>query len=103
MRLLFVEDDEKLARAVSRGLRSEGFAVDLAGDGDAALTHAAIYDYDVVILDVMLPKRNGIEVCRALRERGIWAPVLMLTARGAIDDRVGGLDAGADDYLTKPF
>src|SRR4051794_21519232 len=103
MRLLFVEDDEKLARAVRRGLRSEGYAVDHVADGDAALVQAAVYDYDAVVLDVMLPRRDGFEVCRLLRERGCWAPVLMLTARGAIDDRIGGLDAGADDYLPKPF
>jgi two-component system OmpR family response regulator len=103
MRLLFVEDDEKLARAVSRGLRAEGYAVDLAVDGDAAVMQAAVYDYDAVVLDVMLPRRDGFEVCRALRQRGCWAPVLMLTARGAIGDRIDGLDAGADDYLTKPF
>src|SRR5436190_3643791 len=103
MRLLVVEDDEKFARAVLRGLRAEGYAVDHAVDGEDALMRAAVYDYDVVVLDVMLPRRNGFEVCRALRERGCWAPVLMLTARGTVDDRIGGLDAGADDYLVKPF
>src|SRR5439155_21766266 len=103
MRVLFVEDDEKLARAVTRGLRGEGYAVDLAGDGDAALMQAAVYDYDAIVLDVMLPRRSGLDVCRALRERGVWAPVLMLTARAAVTDRIDGLDAGADDYLPKPF
>jgi two-component system OmpR family response regulator len=103
MRLLVVEDDEKLARAVARGLRNEGYAVDAVGDGNSALRQAAIYDYDAVVLDVMLPERDGFEVCRALRERGCWAPVLMLTARRAVDDRIKGLDAGADDYLAKPF
>jgi two-component system OmpR family response regulator len=103
MRLLLVEDDEKLARAVTRGLRGEGYAVDTAIDGDAALTQAAVYDYDAVVLDVMLPGRDGFEVCRALRQRGCWAPVLMLTARGGVHDRIDGLDAGADDYLSKPF
>ena len=103
MRFLVVEDDDKLARAVVRGLRHEGYAVDRAADGGAALTQAAIYDYDAVILDVMLPGRNGFEVCRTLRERGCWAPVLMLTARRSVDDRIRGLDAGADDYLAKPF
>jgi two-component system OmpR family response regulator len=103
MRLLLVEDDEKLARSVTRGLRGEGYAVDLAVDGDAALVQSAVYDYDAVVLDVMLPGRDGFAVCRALRERGCWAPVLMLTARDAVDDRIHGLDAGADDYLGKPF
>ena len=103
MRLLLVEDDDKLARAVARGLRGEGYAVDLAVDGDAALVQAAVYDYDAVVLDVMLPGRSGLDVCRTLRERGCWAPVLMLTARAAPGDRVEGLDSGADDYLAKPF
>src|ERR671932_1157307 len=103
MRLLLVEDDAKLARAVGRGLRHAGYAVDVAGDGDDALRQAAVYDYDALVLDVMLPRRDGIEVCRALRERGCWAPVLMLTARGQVADRIRGLDVGADDYLPKPF
>jgi two-component system, OmpR family, response regulator len=103
VRLLLVEDDPKLARAVSRGLRHEGFAVDVAADGDAALIEAAVWEYDAIVLDVMLPGRDGLSVCRALRERGCWAPVLMLTARGQVADRIGGLDAGADDYLLKPF
>jgi two-component system, OmpR family, response regulator len=103
MRLLLVEDDEKLARSVSRGLRGEGYAVDLAVDGDAALIHASVYDYDAIVLDVMLPGRDGFEVCRTLRERGCWSPLLMLTARDGVGDRIGGLDAGADDYLAKPF
>jgi two-component system OmpR family response regulator len=103
MRLLLVEDDEKLARSVTRGLRGEGYAVDLAVDGDAALIQASVYDYDAIVLDVMLPGRNGFEVCRTLRERGCWSPLLMLTARDGVGDRIGGLDAGADDYLAKPF
>jgi two-component system OmpR family response regulator len=103
MRLLVVEDDEKLARAIARGLRNDGYAVDAVADGDAAVIQAAVYDYDAVVLDVMLPGRDGFEVCRALRERDCWAPVLMLTARRAVDDRIRGLDAGADDYLAKPF
>jgi two-component system OmpR family response regulator len=103
MRFLVVEDDDKLAHAMMRGLRHEGYAVDRAADGDAALTNAAVYEYDGVILDVMLPGRDGFEVCRALRERECWAPVLMLTARRGVDDRIRGLDAGADDYLGKPF
>ena len=103
MRLLLVEDDEKLANALSRGLRDEGYALDVVGDGDAALVSAGVWEYDAVILDLMLPGRDGLEVCAQLRERDCWAPVLMLTARGAIDDRIRGLDAGADDYLPKPF
>jgi two-component system OmpR family response regulator len=103
MRLLLVEDDAKLARAVGRGLRHEGYAVDVVGDGDAALMQSAVWDYDAIVLDVMLPQRDGFEVCRALRERDCWAPILMLTARGRVDDRIRGLDVGADDYLAKPF
>jgi two-component system OmpR family response regulator len=103
MRLLLVEDDDKLARALARGLRHEGYAVDLAADGDAALTSAAVWGYDAIVLDVMLPRRDGLAVCAALRERGCWAPVLMVTARDQVPDRVRGLDAGADDYLPKPF
>jgi DNA-binding response OmpR family regulator len=103
VRLLLVEDDAKLARAVARGLRHEGYAVDDAADGDAALVQAAVYAYDAILLDIMLPGRDGLEVCRQLRERGCWAPVLMLTARGRVDDRIHGLDVGADDYLAKPF
>src|SRR3954449_13265805 len=103
MRLLLVEDDAKLATAVSRGLRHEGYAVDHAADGEAAIAGAHVWDYDAVVLDLMLPRRNGFEVCRALRERGDGVPILMLTARGAVDDRIRGLDAGADDYLAKPF
>jgi len=103
MRVLLVEDDGKLVRALARGLRHEGYAVDVAGDGEAALLQAAVWDYDAIVLDVMLPLRDGVSVCAALRERGCWAPVLMVTARGALPDRVRGLDAGADDYLGKPF
>src|SRR3954468_21853766 len=103
MRILLVDDDPKLARALAKGLRAHAYAVDVASDSDAALLRAAVYDYDVVLLDVMLPGRDGFAVCRALRERGNAAPVLMLTARDAVDDRIRGLDAGADDYLAKPF
>jgi two-component system, OmpR family, response regulator len=103
VRLLVVEDDVKLARAVARGLRHEGYAVDVAGDGDAALLQAGVYAYDLIVLDMMLPRRGGLEVCAELRDRGCWAPVLMVTARGEVPDRVRGLDAGADDYLPKPF
>jgi two-component system, OmpR family, response regulator len=97
VRLLLVEDDAKLARAVVRGLRHEGYAVDVVGDGDAALTQAAVWEYDGIVLDVMLPNRDGFDVCRTLRERDCWAPILMLTARGQVGDRIRGLDVGADD------
>jgi two-component system, OmpR family, response regulator len=103
VRLLLVEDDAKLARAVVRGLRHEGYAVDVVGDGDAALTQAAVWEYDGIVLDVMLPNRDGFDVCRTLRERDCWAPILMLTARGQVGDRIRGLDVGADDYLAQPF
>jgi two-component system OmpR family response regulator len=103
MRVLLVEDDAKLAGALARGLRREGYAVDVAPDGDAAVFQAAVWDYDAIVLDVMLPGRDGFDVCATLRERGCWAPVLMVTARGQVPDRVRGLDAGADDYLPKPF
>lgn len=103
MRILLVDDDPNLARALAKGLRAHAYAVDVATDSDAALLNAAVYDYDVVLLDVMLPGRDGFAVCRTLRERGFATPVLMLTARDAVDDRIRGLDAGADDYLLKPF
>ena len=103
MRLLLVEDDPKLARAVSRGLRHEGYAVDVAADADAALLNVGVWDYDGILLDVMLPGRDGIAACRSIRDRDCWAPILMLTARGQVGDRIRGLDAGADDYLAKPF
>ena len=103
MRLLLVEDDTKLSRSICKGLQSEGYAVDVVGDGQAALLNAAVYEYDAIVLDVMLPGQDGFEVCRALRAREQWAPVLMLTARAAVGDRIAGLDAGADDYLAKPF
>ncbi len=103
MRLLLVEDDPKLSRSISRGLRAEGYAVDVAVDGEAALMLAAVWDYDGVVLDVMLPVLDGFDVCRSLRARGQWVPILMLTARGGVGDRIVGLDAGADDYLSKPF
>ena len=103
MRLLVVEDDTKLARALERGLQREGYAVDLAETGDDALSQASDNDYDAVVLDVMLPGRDGFSVCRAMRSSERWAPVLMLTARDQVGDRIRGLDAGADDYLVKPF
>ncbi|HKR98475.1 MAG TPA: response regulator transcription factor [Candidatus Dormibacteraeota bacterium] len=103
MRVLLVEDDERLSNSLARGLRGEGYAVDVAASGDDALHQARVYDYDVVILDVMLPGPDGVAVCRTLREAGSWCPVLMLTARDGVADRIRGLDAGADDYLIKPF
>jgi DNA-binding response OmpR family regulator len=103
MRILIVEDDRTLADVLSRGLREEGYAVDTASDGQAGLQLAELDPYDGVVLDVMLPKVNGYEVCRRLRASGNRVPVLMLTARDAVDDRVTGLDSGADDYLVKPF
>ena len=103
MRVLLVEDDVRIANFVAKGLRENAYAVDTAADGEAGLYQAEINEYDVIILDVMLPKKDGFEVCRELREKEIKTPVLMLTARDAIEDRVSGLDFGADDYLTKPF
>ncbi len=103
MRVLVVEDDVKMAAALRRGLGYEGVIADLAGDGDEALRLSAATAYDAIVLDVMLPGRDGFETCRALRKAGVWAPVIMLTARDAVEDRVRGLDEGADDYLTKPF
>ncbi len=103
MRLLLVEDNPKLLRSIRRGLGAEGYAVDVATDGETALVQAGVWDYDGVILDLMLPIRDGFDVCRSLRQRGSWVPILMLTARDGVDDRIMGLDAGADDYLAKPF
>ena len=103
MRVLVVEDEIKMASLIRRGLRGEGLAADVAIKGEDALWMAASTTYDVIVLDVMLPGIDGFETCRRLREASIWAPVLMLTARDAIEDRVAGLDGGADDYLTKPF
>ncbi len=102
-RLLVVEDDVKLAHTIARGLESEGFVVDLAHTGRDALDQAAARDYNGVILDVLLPGQDGHEVCRQLRNRDPWLPVLMLTALDAIEDRIRGLETGADDYLVKPF
>jgi two-component system OmpR family response regulator len=103
MRVLVVEDDVKMAALLRRGLGEEGLAADVARTGDDAVWMAAATDYDAIVLDVMLPGADGFDVCRRLREAGRWSPVLMLTARDAVADRVAGLDAGADDYLTKPF
>jgi two-component system OmpR family response regulator len=103
MRVLIVEDLVKMASLIRRGLRKEGMAADVAIKGEDALWMAAATEYDAIILDVMLPGIDGFEVCRRLRSEGVWSPILMLTARDAIRDRVAGLDVGADDYLTKPF
>jgi two-component system OmpR family response regulator len=103
MRVLIVEDEPKLAALVARALREEGHPADVAGRGDDALWMAKAAPYDAIVLDVMLPDVDGFEIVRRLRGQQIWTPVLMLTARDSIADRVGGLDAGADDYLTKPF
>ncbi len=103
MRVLVVEDDVKLAGLIRRGLQADGIAADVAGRGEDALWMAGSTAFDAIVLDVMLPEIDGFEVCRRLRADGVWSPVLMLTARDAIDDRVRGLDEGADDYLTKPF
>ena len=103
MRILVVEDELKMAGLLKRGLEEEGYAVDVAATGSDAVWAATENPYDAILLDVMLPDVNGFEVCRQLRAAGRWAPVLMLTARTAVTDRVAGLDAGADDYLTKPF
>jgi two-component system, OmpR family, response regulator len=103
MRVLVVEDEVKMGGLLKRGLTEEGHAADVARTGDDALWMAAATEYDAIVLDVMLPGRDGFAVCRELRERGVWSPVLMLTARDAVRDRVEGLDSGADDYLAKPF
>jgi two-component system OmpR family response regulator len=103
MRLLVVEDEAKMAKLLERGLREEGHAVDVTGRGEDVVWMARAAPYDAIVLDVMLPGGDGFSVCRELRRNEIWTPVLLLTARDAVDDRVGGLDAGADDYLTKPF
>jgi len=103
MRILLVEDEPRLAAFIAKGLREQAYAVDIARDGEQALYRASVNEYDLVILDVLLPVRDGHAVCRELRASGYRTPILMLTARGSVDDRVAGLDSGADDYLTKPF
>lgn len=103
MRILIVEDERKLAALLARGLREEGHAVDVTGSGEDAVWMAQSAAYDAVVLDVMLPGIDGFAVCRSLRDKEVWTPVLMLTARDAVEDRVAGLDSGADDYLAKPF
>ena len=103
MRILLVEDEPRMANVIAKGLREQSYAVDVAEDGEEALYQTSINDYDLILLDVLLPKRDGFEVCREIRARRDSTPILMLTARATIDDRVTGFDAGADDYLTKPF
>ena len=103
MRVLLAEDDVKLTGALQRGLQREGYAVDVAVTGDEALLQADVYDYDAVVLDVMLPGIDGFAVCDGMRRRQRLMPVMMLTARDGVSDRIKGLDAGADDYLVKPF
>ena len=103
MRVLVVEDDVRMAAAIRRGLRAEGMVVDVATRPEDALWMVRAGDFDAMVLDVMLPRVDGFEVCRRLRRDGVWTPIIMLTARDAVEDRVKGLDHGADDYLTKPF
>ncbi len=103
MRVLIVEDERRMADVIHRALVKDGMAADVAADGGEALELATIVEYDAIVLDVMLPEVTGFDVCRELRRREVWAPVLMLTALEAVHDRVAGLDSGADDYLTKPF
>src|SRR5512143_3187012 len=103
MRILLAEDEPRVAQVVARGLREQSYAVDIAPDGEAALYQASVTRYDLIILDVMLPLKDGFQVCRDVRAQGLKQPVMMLTARDAIDDRVAGLDCGADDYLGKHF
>lgn len=103
MRILVVEDERRIADFIRKGLSEYGYAVDVACDGEEALDWAEVAEFDIILLDIMLPVRDGIEVCRELRRRGVQTPILMLTARDAVEDRVRGLDSGADDYLVKPF
>ncbi len=103
MRILLVEDEKRVAGFIARGLKEEHYAVDLAEDGKSALTHVSVNPYDLVILDVMLPDADGIELCREIRRQKLEMPILLLTARGGVKDKVKGLNAGADDYLAKPF
>jgi heavy metal response regulator len=103
MRILVVEDEKKVVRFIRRGLEQEGYAVDVALDGIEGQHYAETHDYDAIILDIMLPKKTGLDVLKELKDREIKAPILLLTARDSVEDRVKGLDLGADDYLTKPF
>jgi DNA-binding response OmpR family regulator len=103
MKILIVEDDRKVAGFIEQGLKEEGYVVDVASDGDEATMLAHVYDYDVILLDIVLPKKNGFQIATELRREGKSTPILMLTSRDAVEDVVRGLDAGADDYLSKPF
>jgi two-component system, OmpR family, response regulator len=103
MRILVVEDEVKMAGLLRRGLTEDGHVVDVASSGDDAVWMGQVVEYDAIVLDLLLPGLDGVGVCRRWRESGVWSPVLMLTARDAVEDRVAGLDAGADDYLAKPF
>jgi two-component system, OmpR family, response regulator len=103
MRVLVVEDEVRMANLIRLSLSKEGLAADVACDGEQAIWMASAVDYDAIVLDVMLPRCSGFEACKILRQRGVWSPVLMLTARDGVEDRVVGLDSGADDYLVKPF
>jgi two-component system copper resistance phosphate regulon response regulator CusR len=103
MRILLVEDDDELRASVARGLREAAYAVDAVATGPEAIAHAGTHDYDAIVLDVLLPGQNGREVCQAIRGAGSQVPILMLTALDGVEQRIAGLDAGADDYLTKPF
>jgi two-component system copper resistance phosphate regulon response regulator CusR len=103
VRILLAEDETRLAGFIAKGLREQSYAVDIACDGEQALYHASVTNYDLIVLDVMMPVKDGYAVCRELRASGFRSPILMLTARAAVDDRVAGLDSGADDYLAKPF
>jgi DNA-binding response OmpR family regulator len=103
MRLLLVEDESIAARLLAKGLRDHAYAVDVAADGESALAYIGINDYDLIVLDLGLPDVDGIDVCQSLRQHGVHTPVLMLTARDAVQMRIAGLDSGADDYMTKPF
>ncbi|HEY8187173.1 MAG TPA: response regulator [Pyrinomonadaceae bacterium] len=103
MRILLVEDEPSAALMLAKGLREQSYAVDIAADGEVALYQLSVCDYDLVILDVMLPHKDGLQVCREMRDLDLSTPVLMLTARDAVDDRIAGLDSGADDYLIKPI
>ena len=103
MRILVVEDEPVAAEVLAKGLREHAYAVDIAADGVAALEQASTNDYDLIVLDILIPRLNGLDVCSRLRADGLTTPILMLTARGGLDQRVEGLDAGADDYLPKPY
>ncbi|MCX6153108.1 MAG: response regulator transcription factor [Candidatus Kapabacteria bacterium] len=103
MRILIIEDDDKIANAISRGLTDQHYSVDMTDDGSEGEFMAKTNDYDLIILDIMLPKRNGFDVCKSIRNEGILTPILMLTALDSVDNKIKGLDFGADDYLTKPF